>query len=259
MLEGTRNIYEKCADSLLPNWKDIDKNDLIREACKYPNGPKKDAYVSAIMLVYWNKIQQFYYKCKLVTTPEEIHTWLTIAVMYAIRRQPWNDPKSTIYNDPNGPDKVINRVMSSHRLTFYQQLNRYKRRINSVILSLDTLTDDFKDVFIPEVDDNYAFEHEELVLEFFNKKDYFMAFIIDAIYYEGVVKDTLDTKKLLYHLNHLDDIFFSRFSQTYDIKLDIVKDAASYITNITSYKMKSKLEYNLLRLKQILKERIDKC
>jgi hypothetical protein len=254
MLEGIRSIYEKVATNLLPDWKDIDKNDLIRKACEYENGPYKDAYVAAIMLKYWNKIPQFYYKCKLVTTPEDVHTWLTTAVMYALNKQPWNNPESTIYNDPNGPDKVVNRGMESRRVTFYQQLNRFNRRINSDILSLDTLVEDYKDVFIPESSDSYAFEHEELVQQFFNKKDYFMAFMIDAIFYEGVVTDTLNKKKLLTHLRHLDKNFFKRFSKTYNIPTEDVQKAATYVTQVSAYKMKTKIEYNLLRLKKVIQE-----
>ena len=81
----------------------------------------KDAYIAAIMLRYWNKLDSYYYKCKLVITPEEVHTWLTIAVMYAINKKPWENPKMGIYNDETGPDKVINRIIESKRLTFYQQ------------------------------------------------------------------------------------------------------------------------------------------
>ena len=145
MLDEYKKLYEEIATAGLPEWKTINKNELIKTASYLENGYLKDSYVAAIMLNYWNKIGKFYSKCKLVTSPEDIHTWLTISVLYALDRKPWESENSSIYNDPNGPDKVINRCMECRRITFYQQLNRYNRKINSAILSLDSLVEDYKD------------------------------------------------------------------------------------------------------------------
>ena len=80
MLEETRKIYLETADNNLPGWRKIDKNDLIKTAADLDNGPLKDGYMSAIMLTYWNKIIKYYNKCSMVTSPEDIHTWLVIAL-----------------------------------------------------------------------------------------------------------------------------------------------------------------------------------
>ena len=250
MLEETRQIYEECADSHLPNWKNIDKNDLIRKASTLSNSALKDAYVSAIMLNYWSKIYKYYHKCSMVTTPEDVHTWLTIAVMYAINRKPWEDPTQSIYGDVNGPDKVINRIIESKRLTFYQQLNRYNRKINSDTLSLDTLTDEYKDLFIPSTFDTYSFEICELVKTYFNKKDYFMAFMIDAIVNENVLGETLNKKRLASHFRHLDEDFVKRFSEMYEVSLEKVRDSLQYVNNISTYKFNNQVEYCLTLLKK---------
>lgn len=250
MLEETRKIYEDCANSHLPQWKEIDKNELIRTASRLSNGPLKDAYVAATMLNYWNKISKYHYKCSLVTSPEDIHTWVVIAVMYAIDRKPWEDPKQSVYNDVNGPDKVVNRIIESKRLTFYQQLNRYNRKINSTTLSLDTLTDDYKDLFIPTSFDTYDFEIYQLVKDYFNKKDYFMSFMIDAIVNENVLEDTLNKKRLASHFRRLDNEFAKRFSEMYEVSLEKVVDALQYVNNLSTYKFNNKVEYNLVLLKK---------
>lgn len=250
MLEETRKIYEECANSQIPNWKNIDKNDLVREASKLPNGSLRDGYVAAIILNYWTKLQKYYYKCSMVTTPEDIHTWLVIAVMYAIERKPWENPEASLYEDDNAPDKIINRIIESKRLTFYQQLNRYNRKINSNTLSLDTLTDDYKDLFIPTSYDDYNIEIYELIKEYFDKKDYFMSFMIDAIVNENVIEDTLNKKRLASHFRHLDEDFVKRFSQMYNVSLKQVRDSLQYVNNISTYKFNNKVEYCLVLLKK---------
>ena len=253
MLEEIRKTYLETADNQLPNWKQIDKNDLIKTAAYLENGPLKDGYMSAIMLTYWNKITKYYSKCSMVASPEDIHSWLVIAISYALDKKPWENPDSSIYNDKNGPDKVINIAMESRRLTFYQQLNRYNRKINSNTLSLDNLTDDFNDIFMPLSYDNYDFEITQIIIQYFKKKDYFMAFLIDAIIYEDVLTPLLNKKRLNSHFRHMDEIFFIRFSEMYNIPIEKVREAASYVNNMSTYKFSNKVEYSLILLKNYFK------
>lgn len=254
MLDEIKNIYQETADTHLPNWREIDRNDLIRTTANLTNGPLKDGYISAIMLTYWNKINKYYHKCNMVASQEDVHSWLVIALTYALENKPWENPDSSIYNDKNGPDKVINTAMESRRLTFYQQLNRYNRKINSDLLSLDTLTEAYNDVFVPISYDIYDFEMMEYVIDYFNKKDYFMSFMIDAIIYEDILTPTLNIKRLGSHFRHLDETFFKRFSEMYNIPVDKVRNAASYVNNLSSYKFKNKVEYSLILLKNQFKD-----
>lgn len=253
MLDETRQIYEDCANTYLPNWRDIDKNDLVRTAAELEPGPLKEGHIAAIMLNYWGKISKYQYKCSMVTSPEDIHTWLVIAVMYAVNRKPWENKKASIYGDENGPDKVINRIIESKRLTFYQQLNRYNRKINSNTLSLDTLTDEYKDLFIPTSTDSYDFEIHQLITEYFYKKDYFMSFMIDAIINENVLEDVLNKKRLASHFRHLDEDFAKRFSEMYNIEFIKVMEAIPYVNNISTYKFNNKVKYGLVLLKKYFK------
>lgn len=251
MLDEIKTLYENRADSLDIDWRNENKNTLIKLACEHRDN---DAYVAAVMVRYWSKIPKYYYKCKLVTTPEDIHEWLTIAVLYALDKQPWNNPKQDIYNDPNGPDKVLNRAMESRRLTFYQQLNRYNRKINSDMLSLNILTADYKDVFAPTYEDIYDIEVNDIVLKFFNKKEYMTAFILDTIFHEKLVIEDNNIKKLCYHLHHIDDIACKIFSSRYNLPLEIVENASKYIINLNQATLKRRVQYSLIRLKNTLKE-----
>ena len=255
MLEENKRIYESKANTIVPDWKSRNKNDLIISASECTDERLKDGYIAAIMLKYWSKIDSYYYKCKLVTTPEDIHSWLVTAVLYALKHKPWENPKYTVYKDENGPDKVINRIIESKRLTFYQQLNRYKRKINSAITSLDSLVEDYKDVFVPSYNDSSNVECNNLVCMYFDKKDYFMAFMLDAIFYEDVMsKDGLNKRRLSVHIKNIDDIYCNIFADRYDIPLNKVTFAAPYVTNMSSYNMKNKIEYNLIKLKSIIGE-----
>ena len=143
--------------------------------------------------------------------------------------------------------------MESRRLTFYQQLNRYNRKINSNTLSLDNLTEEFNDIFMPLSYDNYDFETAQVVIQYFKKKDYFMAFLIDAIIYEDVLTPELNKKRLGSHFRHMDEPFFKRFSSMYDIPIDKVKEAATYVNKLSTYKFNNKVEYSLILLRNYFK------
>ena len=254
VLSENKLIYEEIANASLPNWKTIDKNELIKVASELPNGPERDSYVSAIMLRYWNKISRFYSKCKLVATPEDVHMWLTMAVLYALDNKPWENPNSSIYGDKNGPDKVVNRVMECRRITFYQQLNRYNRKINSAILSLDSLTDDFKDMVTPIYEDSILIEISDLVSSKFNQGEHMMAFIIDAIIRHGLKNTESDYKKFVTYLRKMNESFCTEFSGIYDLSIESVAEAANKINLLSNPDLRRWVEYNLIRIKNLMKE-----
>lgn len=254
MLDENRLIYEEVASALLPNWRDMDKNELIRTASNLPNGPNRDSYTAAIMLKYWSKISKFYNKCKLVATQEDVHMWLTMAVIYALDNKPWDNPKSSIYNDKTGPDKVVNRVMECRRITFYQQLNRFNRKINSAVLSLDSLTDEYKDLVLPTTEDSYIVELFDIVTNKFNEGEYLMAFVLDALLCENLQNRKEDHRKFLYHIRNLDDNFCAVFEDRYGVSQDAVKQAVKSVNQLNSTDLKKRIEYNLIRIKELLRE-----
>lgn len=230
MLEDSKELYESSANLYLTNWRTINKNDLIREAVNYKNSSKFDSFISAIMLRYWGKMTAYYHRCKLVATAEDVHMWMTQAVMYAVNNHPWDNPDSSIFEDKNGPDKVVNRVFESKRLTFYQQLNRYNRKINSLILSLESLTEDMSDIYTPMCEDEHTFIMDDLIIRAFEEKDYFFAFLIDAIITEGY-KVEGKNKRLISHLKHLND-HCDIFAGRYDLNINSVIRASTYITRL---------------------------
>lgn len=254
MLDEYKQIYEEIATSGLPHWKKMCKNELIKKASIMENGPTRDSYVAAIMLNYWHKIPKFYSKCKLVATPEDIHTWLTTSVMYALDKRPWESESSSIYNDPNGPDKVVNRCMESRRITFYQQLNRYNRKINSAILSLDSLTEDYKDAAAPTYLDDYIYEIHNIVSQQFINKEYINAFLLNGILYENWEFVNNDYKKFAIYLKKIHTSQAPLIAEHYDLPPEIVEEAINFCNNITIDQLRRRVEYSLIKLKDLIKD-----
>lgn len=252
MLEEIKSIYEENATLYVPDWKKKNKNNLIIEAIEHKDKPSYNGYVSAIMLRYWGKLNSYYQKCKLVITPEDAHTWLVQAVMYALNRHPWTNPKSSIYEDKNGPDKVVNRVVESKRLTYYQQLNRYNRKVNSLIMSLDSLSEDWADANTPIAEEDNSVELSDIVMECFNLKDYFYAFLLDAIIYENYDIHN-NCKKLVTHLQTIDDTYCEIFAGRYDLDYKRVLRASSYITRMKRIKMNRRMTLAPVELKRRFK------
>ena len=253
MLEDAKKSYETLADTYIPGWRNADKNALIREAIKYKHKPIYEGFVSAIMLKYWNKMLAYYHKCKLVATPEDAHSWLVQAVMYALDKHPWTRTDSSIHEDANGPDKVVNRVLESRRCTFYQQLNRYNRKINSALLSLESLSEDWADANTPSIEDEHKIDLDEFVIMCFNCKDYFYAFLLDAIIYEHY-SPYKQPKKLVSHLLSIDDDYCKLFACRYDRDLKRVIRASTYITNKSRKIMTDRVKASPRELKHKLKQ-----
>lgn len=254
MLNEYRAIYEANAKLEIPNWKKADKNDLIRKASELENGPVRDSYVSAIILRYWNKLNRYYARCKLVATAEDVHAWLTMAVMYALDKKPWLNEKSSIYNDPTGPDKVINRTMECRRITFYQQLNRFNRKVRSASLSLDSLEEDFQDAALPTYEDSYLYEIYELVVSNFNKKDYLMSFIIDFILKTGTTNSEDNHRRFITHIKSLDNNFAEDFSERYCVGVDDAISGVEWCHTLTADELRRKVWYKLIKLKELIEE-----
>ena len=254
MLDEYRLIYEEVASAGVPNWKEINKNELVRSASSIENGLLKDSYVAAIMLNYWHKIAKFYNRCKLVASPEDVHMWLTISVMYAIDTRQWENENSSVYQDPNAPDKIINRCMECRRITFYQQLNRFNRKINSAILSLDSLTEDYKDAVSPTSLDSYLYEVHDLIAKNFEIGEYLIALILNALLYETWEVSQGNIKKLVAYLKKLSITESEILSERYDIKPDIAVNAIKYCNSLTMDELRRKVQYSFIRLQEIIKE-----
>ena len=254
----------RIAACVVPGWENLSKNDLCRAyVANKGNDYLQNAYLSAILYKYWNLIGKYYYQSANCATPEECYGWLVDSVSCCVNLAAWENPKSSIYNDPNGPDKVINRCMKCARLTYYQFINRKKRRDDFGLLSVDELK---------EMNDNGGLEIEDpeqdydvsllvikdYIVKEFNKKNYFVSFLIYFILYSNVfdVVGTSNNKTTEFNLRKLCRVMLSindeqllSFSEEMKLPLDSVIKAHEYVKVIPSGNMRKKIQSALENLK----------
>lgn len=257
MLDEYKELCRVAANSA-PGWEKLSKNDLCRA---YVNSKGNDvlqnAYLSAILYRYWNLIGKYYYQSANCATPEECYGWLVDSVSCCVNLAAWENPSSSIYNDPNGPDKVINRCMKCARLTYYQFINRKKRKNDFGLLSTDELYELYGSE-IPEPRD-YGQDVDvgdiviqQYIIELFQRKDYFVAFMIDCILFTNVFDITVDKqhdtvwsdfnlRKLCNEIKSLDDEYIKSFSSRYELEYEDVQKAYRYVKDVPPTNIRKKV------------------
>lgn len=263
MLEEYKELCRKAAN-IAPGWQELSKNDLCREYVKNKgNETLQNAYISAILYRYWNLISKYYYQSANCATPEECYGWLVDSVSCCVNLAAWENPDSSIYNDPNGPDKVINRCMKCARLTYYQFINRKKRRDDFGTLSVDELKELYGNG-APEPDDPEQeydvslFIIKDYIIEEFRKKNYFVSFLIYFILYANVfdvikLEDSrsseFNLRKMCRIMSTIEEDMLVSFSEDLKLPLSDVTKAAEYVRSVPSGNMKKKIQQTLENLK----------
>lgn len=254
MLEEYLKLYETQA-SLIENWKKINKNVLCKLCIENENNPRMyEAYLSAIVARYWKSMSKLYTSCKFGVSEEECYQWLIDSVLYALDHRSWEDPNSSIYNDPNGPDKVINRCMKSRRLTHYQLLNKDKRVANLNTISIEAAEDDFGDY----ATDSLGLVEEEtspllstvtgMIYNCASSGDIFISMLLDMIINEDILDGTskepqndsfsmISRRKILQLLCNDGDRYVRDFLSRNNLPDSAKTDADSIVKNMTAQRL----------------------
>ena len=260
MLDDYKHLYEMSAN-IIPNWKTLDKNELCRRCVKYENDAVLyNAYLSAILYKYWNLIPKFHSKCGGIATPEMVYDWLVDSVSYALKHRRWEHPDSSIYNDPNGPDKVINRKMKCTRLNLYQFTNRKKRKDEFGMLSLDELSDKVNDSNYMLVDrtNNVSIIYLDVVNHInylFNSGEYFLSYLLDALLHEDVFEldndgiSKFSERRMIRFIKSLDTPYAEYFQHTYHVDPREIKESFRYLKSLDTKILTCKIESGLYRLR----------
>lgn len=261
MLESQKKLYEQKAD-IIPNWRKINKNDLVNLYIQYENEPQlADGYMSAIICRYWGAISKYYTTSRNSVTVEECYDWLIRSILYAIQRRDWLDPNNKLYTDPNAPDKVINRVIISTRLGFFQGSNTHKRKSNYGTKSFEGMLEDN-----PE-SENEVMTSEDLpgeegwwdikniVQNAFKKKDYVKALMVDTIAYydvfdrergeDGYWYSQFNPKKLSRHLRNAGEKYCQTFAETYGVQEGEVQQAVQECKDLSRTRLYTAIRRNL--------------
>lgn len=269
MLADNYRIFESIANSYIPDWEQISKNDLFNKYVENENiNPEvAEAYFSAIVCRYWGRIKSLYFNSQPVFKEEDCYDWLINAIIYTLKNRKWLDPACSLHKDKNGPDKALNICIKSERLTAYQASNRYKRKGNALTVSLERQLEEYGDYYTPSnltcsLEDNFSYDY--IVTDAFSVKDYFKAFMVDIILYDNVFQRTLDgtnnvmvefsRKKLIHYLRTLDLKYFKYFEEKYHIPLEKILKAYSYISNLSTDSYITKIKRVKRDLRKYLKE-----
>lgn len=246
MLDEYKKLYIENA-SLIPDWKNLSRNELCRKYLSTKDVNIKDSYVSAIILSFWHVMVKAYNKYPVkVLTEEDCYDCLVQSVLSALEMQPWNDPTQSIYNDEKGPEKAINNMLQHNIINMYVAYQRHKRVLSHNLISLDSFIDVnnsedkcnlfsfIEDTKIPEIFSSLFWK--ELVVNYFNKKKYLTSFVLDMLLNEPDIIKVIDDKyvinsrKLVSLLNsEIDDTYLNIFSDNYDIDKNKVEQASRYV------------------------------
>lgn len=269
MLDDSYKLFLENAN-LLPNWDKMNKNELVNKYIEYENTNKSLAsqYMSAIICKYWPKIQRFYKKTAFSATYEDIYDLLINSILRAIEARRWLQEDSSIYNDPAGPDKAINRTMICERLNFLAFKNRSKRVVNLNPASIDEIETEVGDSYIyKNLAEEYNIDNVDDELETINnlqflykKKLYLAMFVYYSIVFNlGSFKDgKFSTKFCAIALSRIDDFDLEDLAYLINEDKDIVKKYYNLaVTSKNRAELKLNIEYSMLKLKELyMKDRI---
>ena len=260
MLESYKKSYEQLADNI-PNWRTLSKSKLVNLYIENENNKElADSYLGAIICRYWNSINKNYRLSKLSASAEECYSWTVEGILRALKHRKWLCPTSSVYQDPNGPDKVINRCIKSNRLGFYQSSNTFNRRLNFGLSSIEDLQEQAGDVLLPSYEDKGIQMVNDMVssiiTKYFNKKEYFMAFMIDAIVNYDVFGDKKDPtnkgfniRKLRHHMISINKSYIKLFASQYKLDLNESLIGLELCKKMTRNRIYNTIDRNLNLLK----------
>lgn len=232
VLDDYYKIYRERAKQV-KGWDKIDKNKLINDCVDCDDSTLKDCYVAAIVCRYWPALCSSYQQSFMAASEEDVYDWFISSILYVLRNRAWRNPASSLYGDEKGPDKCINIKIKCSRLTFFQQNNRYNRKINHGVESIDKLTEELGDACAPstvdQISDNSAFyawiRKEYLAMNYLN------ALALDLIISSDVFNDyktdpmqSFNIQKLIKQIKSIDDVYFKYFSEEYEFPLGEVQN-----------------------------------
>lgn len=257
ILSNYYKSFEKTAE-IIPNWNKQSKNDLLNAYIDHEDNKQlREAYMAAIMCKYWGAISKYYQSSYKSATKEDCFEWLTHAIMYALKHRKWRDPSNKLYNDPKAPDKVVNRCIASTRHIYYQAMNNDNKKLNFGLESLDNLEENDLSYLIPASEESSdtmisnLFIKDIIKSKLNGKEDKILeGLILDGIINSDVFtlnedKLSFNAKRLVKHLNHIDENYCRILSNTYGSDYDTLWRISGCISKIPNYKLYKKIDSTL--------------
>lgn len=266
MLDEYRSLYKTAADSI-PEWGQMTRSELCFAYAASNDDYERQCYIGAIMCKFWSMMTKSYYKQQVrIANEGDCYNWLVTAVLYVLEYKPWEDAKSSLYNDPLAPEKAINTCFKNEMLNFFVAANRHKRKLSYSSYSLDSVVEDSAgNEHLMEVADEETTPIDEIdsklswslvVQRYFKAKDYFSAFTIDAFLRlnfnltKSGIEDSAIRKQLSKHLSEISDAYCENFAKTYALDVNAVLRSRKYVCDLSM----NKLTRDLHRLKSDMEQ-----
>ena len=155
MLDEYKKIYEESAN-LIPNWKELSKNDLAELYIQHEAEEISNSYFSGLILKFWNLIPHYYYKQGIkYASEDECYNWIVEGITKALNQRSWKIEGNKLYGDVKGPEKAIVVCIMSIRANLYQYTKYAKHSLNYSSLSLNLLEENSSDGFYLQYIDKY--------------------------------------------------------------------------------------------------------
>lgn len=250
MLSEYKQLYEKSIfDKKI---KQTDKNELIRLYVDTEN----EKFLTAAIYKFWYILNNKIYnnRSNKFLEPEDLYNMYIDAILETCKNKLWKDENHILYNDEKAPEKSINTIFNSEIINYFHACNRQKRKLSFEKISLSEYYEGEKGSYSQDILKYMNRDHiYELVVDFFNKKEYYCSYIIDLIV-NGNIFDSknnelkLNRKKLKHYLMNLDEDYFHYFSEHYNIDLDKVMSSSKYFSNVSYEQIEKKIDSNIKML-----------
>lgn len=266
LLEEIRRTYLKFANNI-PNWKTMNKNKLANLYLEHEHSePERSYYFSALMCRYWSNVYKFYRTSKSTKLDiSDFTSWLAESFFVAFKYRRWKDPSNKLYNDPQAPDKVINRCIYSTRMRYYQYYNMDKRKLNFQTDSIERQLESFgyrANVYkyMSTVDGSEEDARcKNIITYYLSKENFLLAIILDLICFGDTFREIRSAKTVEIEDDVEENIEKDEFSTNEDIEnsVDIEEEDLEIEENVkikTTTKVVHQFELSLRKLLTSLRE-----
>ena len=86
-----------------------------------------------------------YSSCNQHIPFDQCYDILLEAIDYVLRKRVWENPESSLYQDPAAPDKAFHVALNRQRDIKLKSLNAQKRQVNFGTISIDAAHDEYND------------------------------------------------------------------------------------------------------------------
>ena len=215
----------------------------------------RDIYLSALVVRYWNIFAKAAYSGKDIFPIEEAYDWYIESTLRVLEERPWLDTESTLFNDSKAYEKAVNVRFFCIKTNWFQASNRYKRKLNHGVLSIDTLLDEYGDLTIKSASKEPMrdVEYKYLVVAAFESKKYLLAIIFDIIINDLDLRCADDDNKLvsgiMKSIRTLPKNYSSIFADNYGLNKDKVVKSFESVYNMSKERLKSSIEMYIYKLR----------